>query len=288
MSDQPEIPQQPQAPFNTVYRLFFIPLLIVIVSVGLFYLFGRMTFQTKNPDDFLYEIKTGGESKKWQAAYGLAGLLITEKNLPENTKGEYTEEIISLFKNRERYNVKVRGYLALALGYLKQQEAVPVLIDGLKDAEEDIVLYSVWALAVIGDPQAVNSILPLLEDRRPAIRKISAFALGALGDQRAIPGLKKALSDPVPDISWNAALSLARLKDSSGGAVLMKLLDREYLNSFRGLSEREKEGILLNVIKSIGHIQLKDAKSKLEELSEKDPSLKVRQAALEALRNYPV
>lgn len=282
MSDQPEIPEKPGAPLNTVYRLFFIPLLIVIVSVGLFYLFGRMTIQTKKADDFLYEIKTGGESKKWQAAYGLAGMLITEKNIPENTKKEYTREIISIFQNKDRYNVRVRGYLALALGYLKQKESVPVLIEALNGSEEDIVLYSVWALAVIGDPSAVKTILPLLEDRRPAIRKISAFALGTFGDQSVAGPLKKLLNDPVPDISWNAALSLAELGDSSGAPVLLKLLDRNYLNSFPRLSEREKEGVLVNVIKSVGRLKLEETRGKLEELASKDPSLKVRQAAMEA------
>lgn len=283
MSNQPEIPEKPASPFNTVYRLFFIPLLIVAVSVALFYLFGRMTFQTKKADDFLYEIKTAGESKKWQAAYGLAGMLITEKNIPEDTKREYTKEIISIFENKARYNVKVRGYLALALGYLKQKESVPVLIEALNDSEEDIVLYSVWALAVIGDPRAVNTIVPLVEDRRPAIRKISAFALGTFGDKSATQPLKKLLNDPVPDVSWNAALSLAQLEDSSGAPVLEKLLDRNYLNSFSKLSEREKEGVLINAIKSLGRLHLETSRVKLEELSSKDPSLKVRQAAMEAL-----
>ncbi len=283
MSDS-ETPQKPPSPLNTVYRLFLIPLAIVIVSVGLFYLFGRMTFETKKPDDFLYEIKTGGDSKKWQAAYSLAGLLITEKNLPEETRKEYTKEIIPLFQNPDRYNVKVRSYLALALGYLKQKEAVPVLVEALKDSNEDIVLYSIWGLAVIGDPKTVPQIIPLLDDSRPAIRKISAFALGTTGDKNAIPALKKLLKDPIADVSWNAALSLAQLGDAGGAGVLGKMLDRSYLNSFPQLKEKEKEGILLNVLRSSLKAKLTVLRPKIEELSKNDPSLKVRQAAMEALK----
>ena len=275
--------EKPSSPLNTVFRLFIIPLMIVAVSVGLFYAFGRMTFETKSPEDYIYEIKTGGESKKWQAAYSLAGLLITEKNLPEDVRKEYTRQIISIVDSKDRYNVRVRTYLLLALGYLREKESVPVLVNALKDSEEDIVLYSVWALAIIGDPSAVEKIIPLMEDSRAPIRKISAFALGAFGDKKAVPALQKALKDSVPDVSWNAALSLAALGDASGGAVLERMLDRGYLNTFPKLSERDKEGILLNVIKSIGKINLKSAKPKLEELSAKDPSLKVRQAAMDAL-----
>ncbi|MBI4971954.1 MAG: HEAT repeat domain-containing protein [Candidatus Omnitrophica bacterium] len=285
MSDStpPEMPSNIPSRLNTVYRLFLIPLAIVVVSVGLFYAFGRLTFETKKPDDYLYEIKTAGEAKKWQAAYSLAGMLVTEKNIPDDVKKEYTKQIIPLVENKNRYSVHVRTYLLLALGYLKQKESVSVLLSELKDSEEDIVLYSVWALAVIGDTAALEKITPLVDDTRPAIRKISAFALGTFGDQKAVPALQKILKDPVPDVSWNAALSLAALGDSSGSAVLERLLDRNYLNTFAKLSEKEKEGILLNVIKSISKIGLKEARPKLEELSKKDSSLKVRQAALEGL-----
>lgn len=269
--------------FNTVFRLFIIPLLIVIVSVGLFYAFGLLTFETKKPEDYLAEIKTGGDSKKWQAAYSLAGLLVTEKNLPEDTRKDFTREIISLFQNKARYNVQVRSYLALALGYLKQKESTPVLTEALTDSSEDVVLYSVWALAIIGDPQSYQDLLPLMNDPRPAIRKITAFALGALSNPRAIPALKQVLTDSSPDVSWNAALSLAALNDASGVSVLEKLLDRGYLDGFPKLKEREKEGIMINAIQSLAKIQWKNARSRIEKLSEKDASLKVRQAALMAL-----
>ncbi|MBI4397573.1 MAG: HEAT repeat domain-containing protein, partial [Candidatus Omnitrophica bacterium] len=246
---------KPPSALNTVYRLFLIPLMIVVVSVGLFYWFGRMTFETKSPEDFLYEIKTGGDSRKWQAAYSLAGLLITEKNISEENKKEYTKEIIPIFENQTRYNVQVRSYLALALGYLGQKEAVPALRAALDDSHEDVALYSLWALAVmkpeIANQEGINQKLcSFLEDARPPIRKMAAFALGALKDPSAARALQAALKDPVADVSWNAALSLASLGDASGAAVLERMLDRKYLDTFPALTEREKEGILLNVIRA--------------------------------------
>ncbi len=275
-------PEKPPSPFNTVYRLFIIPLMIVIVSISLFYAFGLLTFETKKPEDYLYEIKTGGDSKKWQAAYSLAGLLITEKNVSDETRRAFTKELTLLFNDTQRYNTRVRSYIALSLGYLKQKSAVPVLINALKETEEDIVLYSIWALAVIGDPEAQEKIIPFLKDGRPAIRKIAAYALGTFKDKKAIPALKEALKDPEQDVTWNAALSLAQLDDASGRAVLEKMLDREYLDTFPGLKEKEKETIMINSIKSVARLKLSGFLPILKQLAKSDPSLKVRQSAIEA------
>jgi len=275
--------ETPPPGLNSVIRLFLIPLGIVIVSMSLFYLFGLFTFETKSLDDYLQEIKTGGESKKWQSAYSLAGLLVTEETVSEDTRDSLTREILALFKNKQRYNTKVRSYLALSLGYLKQEESVPVLIEAIKESDEDIVLYSIWALSVLGYPEAQAPLIPYLKDRRPAIRKISAFALGAFPGKKAIPALKQVLNDSVADVGWNAALSLSQLGDDSGTFVLMRLLDREYLSAFPNLSDKERETVIINAIRGLARVKHGPAGEVIQELSKNDPSLKVRQMALEAI-----
>jgi HEAT repeat protein len=271
--------------FNSVMRLFIVPLLIVIVSVGLFYAFGFLAFKTKTPEDFLYEIKTAGQSKKWQAAYSLAGMLVTEKEISAETQKTLTREILALFQNKEKYRAQVRSYLALALGYLKQPEAVPVLIEALQENDEDVVLYSVWSLTVLGDGRAQTEILPLIEDDRPAIRKIAAFSLGHFPGEDSVNQLKKALRDSEADVTWNAALALAQLGNSSGAFILEKLLNRNYLDGFPDLSDEEKEKIMINALYAMDQIRYSEAISTIKELSQSDPSLKVRKAAMDILKN---
>jgi len=283
--NKPDLEEKVTSPYNSVFRLFLIPLIIVIFSVGLFYAFGFFTFENKTVEDYLYEIKAGSKAKKWQAAYSMAGLLVTEEKADPELQALLTKQIIPLFKNKEKYELRVRSYLALALGYLKQKESVPVLIEALKGDEEDIVLYSAWGLSVLGDARAQAPLIPLLKDKRPAIRKISAFALGVFPGDSAIPGLKSVLNDSVPDVTWNAALSLSQLGDASGEDILIQLLQRSYLETFPNLAEEEKDQIMKNAITGLVNIKaIEEHQGFIEVLSKKDSSLKVRQTAIEALK----
>ncbi len=278
--EQNQVDEQQDSPYNSVMRLFLIPLLIVTISVGMFYAFGFITFKTKTVQDYLVEIKTGSDNKKWQAAYSMAGLLVTEDKADPQLQKELTREIIPMFKNRARYDLRVRNYLALALGYLKQSESVPVLIESLSDAEEDTVIYSVWALSVLEDPRAKDSVLPLLKDSRAPVRKIAAFAMGTFRDTSVVSDLKPLLGDTEPDVAWNAALSLSQLKDGSGVFILERLLDRAYLDTFPKLNDNEKEVIILSALQGVANLRVTELQTQIETLSEKDPSLKVRQAAI--------
>ena len=113
---------------------------------------------------------------------------------------------------------------------------------------------------------------------------MAAYVLGVLGDERAIPYLKPLLKETIPDIRWNAALSLARLGDDSSKGVLMEMLDRETITSQPEISSSGIDHIMINATKGLALLGGPKSKGALEDLSKHDESLKVRQAAIEALR----
>lgn len=110
----------------------------------------------------------------------------------------------------------VRGSAAFALSRLVRHgvdtEAVPVLVDALRDRHFAVRNESVRALAVIGDRRAT---IPLLEttfrDQYFLIRLNTAVALARLRDPRAIAPLMRALDDTDENIRKAARYSLGEI-----------------------------------------------------------------------------
>lgn len=259
------------------------PSLIVLASVLVFLLFGRLAFEQKSAEDFLIEIdRTHGE-RKWQAALGLASVLASE---PDRVDREsLSSRIVAMLRKGERYDEKVQSYLVLALGHLRQPQAVEPLLELLtRPGPVTLRIHTIWALAQIGDRRASQAVQGAFQDQNDAMRKIAAYAAGELADREAREGLRKLLEDPKQDVAWNAALALAKLGDSSGVPWLDKLLDRAYLDSIPTLSPKDKESILVNALRAAALLKAESLRPRLEILKASDASLKVRQSAIEALQ----
>ena len=104
-----------------------------------------------------------------------------------------------------------RRHAAWALGALKDSEAVPALIDALKDTDAGVREQVAWALGAIGDRRAVDGLVNALSDSAPGVRKQAAWALGAIGDRRAVASLTKALKDGDAGVRKQAAWALGAI-----------------------------------------------------------------------------
>ena len=82
-----------------------------------------------------------------------------------------------------------RRNAAWGLGALDASEAVPALIDALKDTDAGVREQVAWALGAIGDRRAVDGLVGALGDTVAGVRRQAAWALGAIGDRRAVGGL---------------------------------------------------------------------------------------------------
>jgi HEAT repeat protein len=113
---------------------------------------------------------------------------------------------------------------------------------------------------------------------------MSAYVLGALADPRAIPPLQAHLTDDSPEVTWNSAIALTRMNDPSGSDILLKLLDRQYLNGFPQITEDRKKEVMIEAIKAAHKLKDPALDERIRKLSTSDPSPGVRDAALKALQ----
>lgn len=263
------------------FGLFIFPLLIAVGMAVLLCTVVLLTKETETPESLITAIKTGAPSKRWQKAFELSNDLNQGRGLIR--EAGVMKEVIHILGNAKEYDAKTRSYMAIALSKFNDPETVPALQAALKAEEEPSVqIYLIWALGLKKAKEASTQILPYIKSPDEDLRKMAVYVLGVLGDTQTVGAIEPLLSDNSRDVRWNAALSLANLGSDAGYAVLMKMLDRASLAEEQ-LSEEKIEEIMVNATRGAALLSRSEILPVLAELSNTDHSLKVRQAAIEAL-----
>jgi hypothetical protein len=283
--------------------LFVFPMLIAVTMAVLLSSIVLLTREEITPESLITAIKTGSSSKRWQKAYELSNELNREGGLLRSQG--IMNEVIHILNDKIRYDARTRAYMAMALSRFSSAEAETALLQALKQAEPtddpQVALFIMWGLGNIGrqDParaELVDEVSKFLRSEQADLRKTASYVLGVFGDKRAVELLQVALDDAVIDVRWNAALGLSRLGDDSGRDILLEMLDRAHLVRAGELSNSQLEHIMTNAAKGLQLIAASldetdgtfknDAKNILTEVSTNDSSLKVREAALQALKYF--
>jgi hypothetical protein len=267
-----------------IAQFFLFPLIIIAICVGIFLLFGYITYEQKSPREYLSQIRTGSETQRWQAAYELSNLISKDKDKLRD--GDFVRDVIAVYRSSRDDDPRVRQWLALTMGHIGDSRAVPSLMDGLNDEKVENQISTLWALGSIGDNAAVPGILKQLRNNEATVRKVAAYVLGAIKDPSAIHELQVALNDPSPDVRWSAAMSLAQMNDATGADLLMNLIDRNYVSNIEGMTAEQKSELMVNAIKCLGILKFEPAHDKIFALSHSDADLAVRDASLEALKKF--
>ena len=274
--------QGPNQKRKLFYGLFLFPLLVAVGMAVLLCAVVFLTHEEETPETLITAIKTGSPSKRWQKAFELSNEL---NRHPEMIRqGGVMKEIIHILSDPDHYDSKTRSYMAMALSRFKEPEAVQTIRGRLNAEEPEVQLYLIWALGNLGAKETASDLVPFLAHENADLRKIAVYVLGVLGDKEFVPKLQPLLKDPVADVSWNVALSLARLGDDSGWEVLMKMIDRSALASNYSMTKDQIEKVMINAIKGMARLKRADALPLFASLAKTDESLKVRQAAIEAIK----
>jgi HEAT repeat protein len=279
-----ELEERKEKKILIIFRFIFVPLLVVGVVIFIIVLFGNLALKEKSVKDYLYDIRSGSKSERWQAAYHLSNLLANPNKDYEEQARKQLPEILLIFNQTKNSDPEIRRYLALALGRLRDPRALPALMESANDNDSQTVIWSMWALGAIGDKQSTPLLLEKLESSDQGIRVMATYALGVLNDPRAIPALQGHLDDSAPEVAWNAAIALARLGDSAGMPLLSKMLNREYLNGFSNLTEPNKKELMINAIKASAKLQNPELRQQIKTLSTTDPDPGIRNVAIQALK----
>jgi HEAT repeat protein len=271
-------------------QFFLIPLAVVGATVLFYVGFRSLLTEERSARDYLNEVRVGGSNRRWPAAYELSRLMSDPKVRADRS---LAPELVKAYDAAKDDDPRVRRYLALALGRLDPPlpaEAVAQLAKSLSDPDPESRISTIWALGSSGDEQVVGRLMPLYDSDDAGIRKMVVYALGALPGQSQVAVLAKALQDSVPDVRWNAAIALARHGNSDGAGVVRQMLDRAYVEQSVKRDVRQDEDqdpvsdVIISGLRAAAALKDPGLRSSVEGLSQQDRSMKVRQAALEALK----
>ena len=183
-------------------------------------------------------------------------------------------------------------YLALAIGRLIRRclKAIEDLTRALESGDPDTRISAIWALGSSGDAAVVSTLEPLYESPDQGIRKMVVYALGALPGETQVATLRTALQDSAHDVRWNAAVALARKGNHDGVPVLRQMLDREYVERTVTRDVRQDDDrdpiadVMISGLRAAATLRDEALLPSVTSLSQQDRSMRVRQAALEALK----
>jgi len=262
-----------------LFQFVVFPLGVVLVAVGVFFLFGRLATDEREIPDHLSDIRSGSRHQRWQAAYQLS------KSLKRGEAKRYPnlqQQVASLYVSAEHDDPRIRQYLSLVLGNLGDRQSTPLLIGALQDREVENRIYALIALSQLRDPAAVPAISRVAADDDKDVRKTALYALGEIGDRRAVPALSNGVSDQIPEVRFNAAIALSRFGDSRAIGPLREMTDRATLDRIEGMRPDQKEDAIVVAIGPYARIAGAEARPRLELLA-RDTSVRVQQAAKAAL-----
>src|SRR5262250_2197380 len=155
---QDELVEEKRPTSLLIAQFFLFPLIIIAICVGIFLLFGYLTYEQKTPREYLSEVRTGSElCCRWQSAYELSNIISSQKEKLRDT--DFVNDLIKVYQTSRDGDARVRRYLALTMGHLGDPRAVPALIEGLNDTDTDNQINTLLALGLIGDKSTTPSVM---------------------------------------------------------------------------------------------------------------------------------
>lgn len=272
-------------------QFFLIPLAVVALTILVYAGFRTLLRDDRSVQDYLTEIRTGGEDRRWPAAYELSRVMADAT--VRSRDATLAPALVAAFEKSKGDDPRVRRYLALALGRLdapRPQKTVPLLIEALDDPDNETRISVMWALGSLGDAAATPKLLEMYASTDPGVRKMTVYALGALPGSVQLPTLETALNDSAIDVQWNAAVALARHGSRQGAPVLRRMLDRAYVENVvkrpnAQTADLDPIGeVMVSGLQATSALKDQSLREAVKAISERDPNLRVRQAAMETLK----
>jgi HEAT repeat protein len=293
-------------------QFFLIPLAVIAVTAAVYLGFRSMVIDTRGARDYLAEVQNGGTERRWPAAYELSRLMDDPKVRADRSLGP---ALVKAFEQAKDDDPRIRRYLALAIGRLDPPlpaGAIDVLSSSLDEPDRaatpgvdswisrltgwsesdigEVRISTIWALGASGDPRVAGRLQPFYQSPDAGVRKMVVYALGALPGHDQLETLRAALQDAEPDVRWNAAVGLARHGDRQGAGVIRQMIDRDYVEHVVKREVRQDRDldpiadVMISGIRAAAALKDDTFREPIARVSREDRSMKVRQAAIEALK----
>ena len=153
-----DFPTEKKSLFKVVIHSFFVvPFIIAIFGVLIFLMLRILTIEPRTAQDYLHDVKIGGNTKRWQGAFELSKILANPRMVPKEER--FVNDLISTFEYSEKErDDRIRIYLALAMGRTKDWRYATILEKTLNDKNEEIIAAVIYSLGLINSPTSLEQL----------------------------------------------------------------------------------------------------------------------------------
>ena len=273
------------------YSFFLIPFMIAIFGALFFFMFQFLTYEKNTPSDLLDNIQSGSTTKRWQSAFELSNMLDASKIQNKNL---FNSKLVALYEKSKYDDIRVRTYLALAMGKTGDLYFGPYLTEAVKnDVDLTNRIAAIRSLGMLKYDKSCKILKDVILNSKFDSERLSAIiSLGVIGNKKYRKVLVQMLDYEEPNIRWDAAIALAKMGDNSGIDIIINLLDRKCYESYPSMSDGsgvdydESDNSIYTAI-AISQILVDSRfKEKLIYLAENDKNIKIREFALKTLNDY--
>ena len=287
--DTQEKPEEKKSIFGVIIHSFFVvPFLLAVFSVLLFAAVRILTMEKRTAYDYLQDVKMGGLTKRWQSAFDLSRIISSKNKEAQDPK--FINGLKDAFESSKHDDDRVRQYLIMAMAKTGSPVFVDVFLQTIA-VEKDENLYAIISgLGILKDVRAGDALLNFINDDNPRIRLAVVIALGNIysntsGDAKTITALRAKLNDVEPNVVWDAAIALAKMNDRSGKGIILKLMDRSYLNQFKNIDPQAQSKMVAVAVEVTAAWNDPEINGVLKKLFETDINMNVRSRAKRILEN---
>ena len=269
-----------------IHSFFVVPLLIAVLAVLVIAGVSILSSEPADALDYLADVRVGGQTRRWQAAFDLSTLLFDLQRTGDvPTDQRFVDQMNLAFAEAAGDDPRVRQYLSQAMALTGDRRFVVTLLDALAAEESELsASFFLHALGFLAGAGELPALLPYLRHESARIRTSAVRTIGAVGDPSTVPALEPLLFDEEPNVRWFAAIALAGLGSGAGAEVLMQLLDREYLAGFPNVDADEQSDIMEVAVTAAAGLGGPQLIERVRGLASGDVDPRVRRAAAEALR----
>lgn len=198
---------------------------IAIVLVGALIIFGvtKLLSADRSYKDLVNEIQSKTFGNKWVAAYELSKV-INSSQIPEEDYPWLVANLGTAYK--DSIDARTRAFIIAALGALRTQEAVGLLVAAQNDQDLDVKFHAVVALGNLPKTAQVDwsETIKMLSSKEIVLRQSAILALATHLVPEAQNPIKELLNDESNIVRYAAATALIAYKDSAAVETLTEIL----------------------------------------------------------------
>ena len=267
---------------NPIIGALVVPTAVVLVGASIVAGVTAMLNARPSYKDLVREMQSSTFGNRWVAALDLSKV-ISGGGIPPEEIPWLLEHLQDFYQKAQ--DPRTRNFIIVAVGALKNPQALPLLYQGLEDSDPGVCFRSITALADMPQKGLGNKdiewmrVIPFLASSDILLQQGAVLALATHKVPEAEEEINKLLSHSNKNLRYSAALGLLNYQNIQRGLPVIE----EILFSSMA---KEHSALKLNILTMVAKNNRRELHSLIKKMEKVEPDLQVLSKAREVLKQF--